>query len=49
MLFRSQPNVRMYPESTIGWSKSRNTMDNEPARGKVLMNQLKDAVSNLKK
>ena len=44
-----QPNVRMYPESTIGWSKSRNTMDNEPARGKVLMNQLKDAVSNLKK
>ncbi len=44
-----QPNVRMYPESTIGWSKSRNPMDNEPARGKVLMNQLKDAVSNLKK
>lgn len=44
-----QPNVRMYPESTIGWSKSRNAMDNEPARGKVLMNQLKDAVSNLKK
>ncbi len=44
-----QPNVRMYPESTIGWSKSKNPMDNEPARGKVLMNQLKDAVSNLKK
>jgi thiosulfate/3-mercaptopyruvate sulfurtransferase len=44
-----QPNVRMYPESTIAWSKSRNPMDNEPARGKVLMNQLKDAVSNLKK
>lgn len=44
-----QPNVRMYPESTIAWSKSKNPMDNEPARGKVLMNQLKDAVSNLKK
>lgn len=44
-----QQNVRMYPESAIGWSKSRNPMDNEPARSKVLMNQLKDAVSNLKK
>lgn len=44
-----QSNVRMYPESVISWSKSKNPMDNEPARGKVLINQLKDAVSNLKK
>lgn len=43
-----QKNVRMYPESTIGWSKSKNPMDNEPARGKVLINQLKDAVNGLK-
>lgn len=43
-----RPNIRLYPESTIGWSKTRNPMDNEPARQKVLMNQLKEAVGNLK-
>lgn len=43
-----QTNVRMYPDSMVGWSKTRNPMDNEPPRGKALMNQLKDAVSNLK-
>ena len=43
-----EPNVRMYPDSMVGWSKTRNPMDNEPTRGKALMNQLKDAVSNLK-
>jgi thiosulfate/3-mercaptopyruvate sulfurtransferase len=25
-------NVRMYPESAIGWSRSRNPMANEPAK-----------------
>lgn len=43
-----QKNIRLYPESTIGWSKTRSRMDNEPARQKVLMNQLKEAVDNLK-
>jgi len=44
-----QPNVRMYPESVVGWSQSRNPMDNEPSRAKVLVDQLKEAVGNLKK
>lgn len=43
------PNARMYPESTVGWSLSRQPMDNEPSRAKVLSDQLKKAVSNLKK
>lgn len=42
-------NVRLYPESTVGWSKTRNPMDNEPSRAKVLKQQLKDSVDNLKK
>ena len=44
-----QTNVRMYPESVVGWSQSRNPMDNEPSRGKVLVDQLKEAVGNLRK
>ena len=44
-----QPNVRMYPESVVGWSQSRNPMDNEPSRAKFLVDQLKEAVGNLKK
>lgn len=43
-----RPNVRMYPESAVGWSKSRQPMDNEPSRQKVLINQLRDAISNLR-
>jgi thiosulfate/3-mercaptopyruvate sulfurtransferase len=43
-----RPNIKLYPESTVGWSKTRNRMDNEPARQKVLINQLKEAVDNLK-
>ncbi len=42
-------NARLYPESTVGWSKTRNPMDNEPSRAKVLKQQLKDSVDNLKK
>ncbi|MBU3719766.1 MAG: sulfurtransferase [Burkholderiaceae bacterium] len=42
-------NVRLYPESTVGWSKSRNPMDNEPSRASVLKQQLKDSIDNLKK
>lgn len=42
-------NVRLYPESTVGWSKTRNPMDNEPSRAKVLKQQLKESVDNLKK
>jgi len=44
-----QSNVRLYPESTVGWSKSRNPMDNEPSRANVLKQQLRDSVDNLKK
>jgi thiosulfate/3-mercaptopyruvate sulfurtransferase len=36
-----RPNVRMYPESMISWSRSRNPMDNEPA-AKSRLEQLKD-------
>ena len=43
-----RPNVRMYPDSAVGWSKSRQPMDNEPSRQKVLINQLRDAISNLR-
>ena len=43
-----RPNVRMYPESAVGWSKSRQPMDNEPSRQKVLINQLRDAIYNLR-
>jgi thiosulfate/3-mercaptopyruvate sulfurtransferase len=42
------PNVRMYPDSAVGWSTSRQPMDNEPSRAKVLGDQLKQAISNLK-
>ena len=35
-------NVRMYPESMIAWSRSRNPMDNEPA-AKSRLDQLKDS------
>jgi hypothetical protein len=38
----------MYPESAIGWSKSKLPMDNEPARTKILWRDLKEGVSNLK-
>lgn len=41
-------NVRMYPESAVGWSKSRFAMDNEPKRLNVLKKELKDAITNLK-
>lgn len=34
--------VRMYPDSMIGWSRSRNPMDNEPA-AKSRLDQLKDS------
>jgi thiosulfate/3-mercaptopyruvate sulfurtransferase len=37
-----RPNVRMYPESMIAWSRSRNPMDNEPA-AKSRIDQLKDS------
>jgi thiosulfate/3-mercaptopyruvate sulfurtransferase len=43
-----QTNTRMYPESAIGWSKSKLPMDNEPARTKLLWRDLKEGVSNLK-
>lgn len=43
-----RPNIKLYPESMVGWSKTRSRMDNEPARQKVLMNQLKEAIDNLK-
>lgn len=42
-------NVKMYPESAIGWSKTRLPMDNEPSRLQTLKKDLKEAVSNLKK
>lgn len=37
-----RPNVRMYPESMIAWSRSRNPMDNEPA-AKSRIDQLKES------
>lgn len=37
-----RPNVRMYPESVIAWSRSRNPMDNEPA-AKSRLDQLKES------
>jgi thiosulfate/3-mercaptopyruvate sulfurtransferase len=43
-----QTNTKMYPESAIGWSKSKLPMDNEPARTKILWRDLKEGVSNLK-
>lgn len=44
-----QRNIKLYPESTVSWSKSRNPMDNEPSRASVLKQQLKDSVDNLKR
>ncbi|NBW01593.1 MAG: sulfurtransferase [Betaproteobacteria bacterium] len=44
-----QSNIKLYPESTVSWSKSRNPMDNEPSRATVLKQQLKDSVDNLKR
>lgn len=35
------PQVRMYPESVVGWSRLGLPMDNEPSRSTVLMRQLK--------
>ncbi len=43
-----QKNVRLYPESAISWSKSKYPMDNEPKRSKVLLDQLRQAVANLR-
>ena len=41
-------NVKMYPESVIGWSKTRLPMDNEPSRSGRLLRELKEGVRNLK-
>jgi len=41
-------NVKVYPESIIGWSKTKLPMDNEPKRTKILWQELKDGVRNLK-
>lgn len=43
-----QKNVRLYPESSIAWSKTKNPMDNEPKRSKVLLDQFRQAVTNLR-
>lgn len=43
-----QKNVRLYPESVISWSKTKYPMDNEPKRSKVLLDQLRQAVANLR-
>lgn len=43
-----QKNIKVYPESAIGWSKTKLPMDNQPKRTKVLMNELKQGVANLK-
>ncbi len=43
-----QKNVRLYPESVISWSKTKQPMDNEPKRSKVLLDQLRQAVANLR-
>ncbi len=43
-----QKNVRLYPESAISWSKTKQPMDNEPKRSKVLLDQLRQAVTNLR-
>ncbi|MEN9772242.1 MAG: hypothetical protein RJA58_885 [Pseudomonadota bacterium] len=43
-----QKNVRLYPESSIAWSKTKNPMDNEPKRSKVLLDQFRQAVANLR-
>ncbi len=43
-----QKNVRLYPESAIRWSKTKQPMDNEPKRSKVLLDQLRQAVTNLR-
>jgi thiosulfate/3-mercaptopyruvate sulfurtransferase len=40
-----RPNVRMYPESMIGWAKTRNLMDNESAQ----QNRLDQLKGTLKK
>lgn len=41
-------NIKVYPESVIGWSKTKLPMDNEPKRTKVLMNELKQGLANLR-